>query len=833
MLEKLVKLAETSALCILVNAAFLEPIDAQKSPEVMPPGTVSGTVLDAGTGEPLAGAAVVLEPKPAGSLRTSGSGNFWSSGISVRTDDLGQYRFAEIAPGDYRLYIRRLGYHPATVDLGMKRARGFRVSIGLTVQPIRLEPAVGIAAVPATFNDSDPLSEDVSNQRVTTELYRQTRFLENDVRVITRGDVVEAATLAENDVFRALHRLPGVTTRDDFTAELWTRGASWSHTRVFYDGMPLFNPVHAAGVFSGINPDALGTAFFHPGTRSASKGEGAASVIDLTSRQWDRNDFGGTAGLSVASARVSLGGPVTDRGSWSLAMRRTYVDVLTGLVSGWAGRIPYAFLDLAGRADFQLGNNITVAASALWERDEVWGTVPDLLRENKGRWGNAAGQTTISAPFGQLHTTHTLGFSHYGGAIKTVQFVADSGLELAVPTHEPTENEIKYLTLRSRLEPIGATSASSWAVGYDLEFQRQQFIGPYPRPYPSVSLPRKLGQWAEQLRLALWGEKRFTVRNLTLQLGLRTEFGGGVANTTPVELAPRLSARLAMTSATAISAGYGRSHQYTQAVAPAGSGIGPDLHITDVWLMANDTIPAIKSDVATVGVESWLGEGWLGSATIYGRIATGVTVPDPSPGTLDPDRPIFWSATNRAVGFEFSIRRLTGPITTSLAYTHGISEMHAGEFSYPSTSARRHVFDATAMARLGRAVRLGAALTASSGARFTRVHLGPVVCASKDVVCPDTVFTATTIEDAGGAEAPAYVVLDLVADWIHTFRSWQLAVTVQLKNALNRQNAVTYVGTYSGCNQDSPMERVILPGVCDRFDRGLPLLPLVGVSARF
>jgi hypothetical protein len=200
---------------------------------------------------------------------------------------------------------------------------------------------------------------------------------------------------------------------------------------------------------------------------------------------------------------------------------------------------------------------------------------------------------------------------------------------------------------------------------------------------------------------------------------------------------------------------------------------------------------------------------------------------------LDSDRPIYWSGTNRAAGIEFSLRRLRGPVTTSLAYTYGISEMTAGGITFPSTSARRHVFDGTVMARIGSGVRVGAALTASSGARFTRVHLDPVGCTSGGVECPDTLFTTTLIENAGAAEAPAYVVLDLVFDWIHTFRSWQLGVTVQLKNALNRQNAVTYVGSYSSCTQNAPIEQPILPGVCDRFDRGLPLLPLVGVSARF
>jgi hypothetical protein len=827
-----VKLVGYCAVLMLWSAGLSESVVPQEHVPTVAPGTVAGTVLDAASGEPLAGALVAIQPLPEGALRSGEGGNLWSSQISVGTDESGRYHFVEVSPGEYRLYVRRLGYRPVSVLLDLKRARGLRVSVGMTLQPIRLDPAVGTAARPVTFNNGDPTTA-APDRRRAAALLRQEQFLESDVRALTREDLVEAVTLAEHDVFRAIHRLPGVTTRDDFTAELWTRGAPWSHTRVLYDGMPLFNPVHTAGVFSGINPDALGTAFFHPGARSASVGEGAAGVLNLTSRQWGRERFGGEAGLSVASARLSLGGPIPNGGSWFIAARRTYVDLLTHLVSPAVDRIPYAYVDLAGRAALPLGDDFGVAASIFLERDQVWGTVPSLLKENEGRWGNSAGQITAAARVGRFHTDHTVGFSSFSAAIATVQFVADSNLEQAVPTHAPTANEIGYLTLRSRVEPVSATPANSWTAGYDLEFQRQQFVGPYPRPYPSVLLPLTLGQWAEQLRLSLWGERRFTVRNLELQLGLRTEFGGGVANTGPVVLAPRLTARLPLTPTVVLAAGYGRSYQYTQSVAPAGPGIGPDLHITEVWLMANDTIPAIRSDVATVGAEWWLDDAWLGAATIYGRWATGVTVPDPSPGTLHPDRPIYWSGTNRAAGIEFSLRRLTGPVTTSLAYSLGASEMAVGDVTYPSTAARRHVFDGTVMVRLGRAVRVGAALTAASGTRFTRVHLDPVGCAAGGAACPDTLFTTTLIENPGAAEAPPYLLLDLLFDWIHRFRAWELGVTVQLKNALNRHNAVTYVGSYSTCTPASAAERWIRPGVCDRFDRGLPLLPLVGVSARF
>jgi hypothetical protein len=60
-----------------------------------------------------------------------------------------------------------------------------------------------------------------------------------------------------------------------------------------------------------------------------------------------------------------------------------------------------------------------------------------------------------------------------------------------------------------------------------------------------------------------------------------------------------------------------------------------------------------------------------------------------------------------------------------------------------------------------------------------------------------------------------------------------MTVFVQLRNVLNRANAVTYVGSFPNCTETSPTRRPVGGGVCDGFDRGLPLLPLVGVSVRF
>jgi TonB dependent receptor/Carboxypeptidase regulatory-like domain/TonB-dependent Receptor Plug Domain len=806
-------------------------------------GTVVGTILDAGTGLALSGATVLLEPRPGGAVRPAGSAGFWTTGVMQVTDGGGGYRFTRLPPGEYRLLVRRLGYRPVAVDVELRQPDPLRLSVGLTVQPIWLEPTVVKAPrAPLVRTSGDADREALA--RLDVELFRQRETLESDVRVLTAGDVDEAVTLGETDLFRALHRLPGVTTRDDFTAELWTRGAPWSHTRVTFDGMPLFNPLHTAGVFSGINPDGVGAAFFHPGGRSAELGEGSAAVLALSSRPAPGagGGIGGGAELSVVSARATLNGPLGRRGGWMLAGRRSYADLLRayldllvdsiGTFTDSSGRIPYAFQDVVARVDVPFEDAATLEVSGLWERDDLRGTVGTLLRDSRGHWGNAVVRATMAASAGDVATRHTFGVSRFGADVSRLVLTGES-LAQAVPSHQPTANAITQVLLRGTAESGGATR---WAGGYELAALWQRYEGPPPRAYPEVVLPDTLELSARRSIVTLWGERRWARGPLAARAGLRLEVPGDVANAPVVAPSPRVSARWATSPSFAVSAAYARAYQYTQAVAPAGPGVGPDLHLSDVWLMADDSVPALRSDIATLGAELWIGQGWLGAATLYGRYTTGYAVPDPTPGTLGSGRPIFVTGANRAGGLELSARRLAGRITGSIAYSEGVSEVSAAGFTYPSSAERRRVLDATALVRVSSALRAGTAFAAASGAPFTRFVLSAVPCDPELQVCTDTSFATNAVDAANANRAPAYVTLDLFGEWSHVFRSWSLSVFVQLRNALNRRNAVTYAGSFEECTVDpavTPDRRQVEPGLCDEFDRGLPLLPLVGVSVTF
>jgi hypothetical protein len=813
----------------------------------LPGGTVVGTILDAGTGQALPGALVLLEPWPGGAVRPVGNAGFWTTGVTQATDAAGGYRFTRLPPGDYRLVVRRLGYRPVALEVELRHPDPLRLSVGLTVQPIWLEPTeVTAPRAPYVRGASDVDRESLA--RLDVELFRQREHFESDTRALTAADVDEAVTLGETDLFRALHRLPGVTTRDDYTAELWTRGAPWSHTRVYFDGMPLFNPVHVAGVFSGINPDAVGAAFFHPGGRSAALGEGAAAVLDLSSRPARGDGIGGAAELSMVSARGALEGPLGRRGGWMVAGRRSYADLVNayldllvdsiGRFTDSAGRIPYAFQDVAARVDVPLDGAATLELSGLWERDDLRGTVGTLLRDSRGHWGNTVARASVSAPMGALATRHTLGVSRFGADVSRLVLTGES-LAQAVPSHQPTANGITQVTLRGTAEGGGA---ARWAAGYELSALWHEYTGPPPRAYPEVVLPDTLVLSNRRSLTTVWGERRWERGPFAARVGLRLELPGAVANAPVVAPAPRISARLATGPSFALSAAYARTYQYTQAIAPAGPDVGPDLHVSDVWLMADDTVPALRGDIATLGAEFWVGERWLGTATLYGRYTTGFAVPDPTPGVLDLSRPIFVTATNRAGGLELSLRRLGGRVTGSASYSEGLSQVSAAGFSYPSSAERRRVLDATAMVRVSSALRAGAAFTAASGAPFTRFILAQVsvdsLMVGDTLVSIDTVFAAGRVEAPGAVRAPAFVTLDLFGEWRHAFRSWSVSVFVQLRNALNRRNAVTYVGSHENCTVDPRRagdrdRRQVEPGLCDVFDRGLPVLPLVGVSVTF
>src|SRR5690349_1199580 len=796
----------------------------------LPAGTIIGSVVAAQTGTPLEAAVVILEPAPGGALPAEAHGpSFWEAGRATRTDMNGAYRFDRLVVGSYTLHVRRLGYRAATIEIDLHTQWPFRVSVGLVLLPIALEAVevTGAAAPPvAARTDLDA----VGRLRLAAEADRRRRFLVTDARSLTSADLLEAVTLGETDLFRALQRLPSVTTRDDYSAELWTRGSRWTDTRVTFDGLPLFSPLHVGGVLAGVDPDVIGSAFFLPGVRPASSGEGDAATLDLVSRPATEPGLHGLTELSVISARAMLEhGTVGAGPRWVLAARRSYIDVATELLASLEKDstivVPYAFTDVAGRMDVPLGSARALEVSGLLSADVLRGTVPNRLHRSRGHWGDAVLRATLTTPLGALMARLTAGVGRYDVRIDDTSAVPGGTAAFNVPYPAATRTGIRYTLLGGTLAPA---VGDVWTAGYQLVSQHLDYAGSEPASYPDSALtPPTRAFTGTTTVVALWGERLWTpVARLALRPGLRVELGPALANAPSVRPAPRLEGRYTVASGFTLSAGYARTYQYAQAVGPAGPGVGPELHLSDVWLVAGDTVPAIRADVVTAGAEYAVGGAWVAGLDLYRRQAAGVAVPDPTPGPFLPTRPLFVTARNVARGAEASVRKLAGRWTASASLALSGSDLTAGGYRYPAPNARRRVLHATVLARASHALRVGGALTAASSAAFTR-FVGSIETWQAPLVPYATLPYA---ELPGGARAPGYTTVDLLVDWDHVTRGWTLEAYLQLRNVLGAANAVNYAGSVEGCLGGQPPTKVrVAQGVCDYYVRSLPRLPLAGV----
>ncbi|MGD2067281.1 MAG: TonB-dependent receptor [Gemmatimonadota bacterium] len=809
---------------------------------------IHGRVLDARSGGPVADATVSLESNPAGLVpdRAAGAGAFLGTAVRVTTDDLGRYRFRALDRGTYRLRVVRIGYRPATLDIRYDGPADPSVSVALEVEPVRLEPLEVVTTLPATRVGFVPRrGRESGSRRVDAERLRQERFLSTDARQLTREDLVEAATLGETDLLRALRRLPGVNAAHDWSAEPWTRGARWDETLVYYDGLPLYGALHGGGLFTAVSPDLVGGVTFHPGVRPPGAGEASAGVVELTSRSaHGPPELTATAQASLLSARLSVDRPLGGGSGLTFSGRRTYVDALTRNEPLAEDRIPHRFGDLGGRWDQELGSGVRLELAGLHTSDRVAGDLPHELKGTRARWGNDLLRGTLELRRWGLRMRLTEGSADFDAEVERAPVDPDRSDLTDASSGSPTRNRIESDATSFSVMPLSAGGGlPGWEAGIRVGRTGVDYDGPAPWPFPGSADGGALELRREADLTTLWGRLRRAVgHDLEISTGLRLESRSGPdGEDGSLRLSPRLAARWSPLPALQFGAAVGRHVQYEQAVAAAGFIVGPDLVPTHLWLPSGSGVPALRSDVVTVGAEMWLSDGWLATVNAFGRWSAGHLTPAPDGGFVRAGPPVVGStvapgwtvARGSALGLEIGARRLAGRWTGSLAYSLVRSRREAAGVTWRPAGDRTHAVDATLLVRATPSLRIGATFTATSRAPMTRFFSfgcpddpycpeGAGDGSPEDVAAPVIGFA----EGAGGLEGPAYVSLDLHLEKTGHVVGLPFGFFAQIRNVLDRDNPSAYLGSYLPCSPDE----TCVPR--DRFEGGMPRVPLIGFWIR-
>ena len=310
-------------------------------------GKLSGFITDQKPGEALIGAIVFIV----------------ETGNGMSTDNNGNYVLQNISSGIYTLMVSYIGYSTMQNEITFGADESIKMNLEL-----------GIEAVEIT-------EVDVSAEKI------QRKYNIQPSRVNLSPRIIKAVpALAEPDIFRTIQALPGVLTSNEASTGLVIRGGNTDQNLILLDGITVYNPTHFGGIFSNFLVDAVKEADLIKGGFNAEYGGRLSAVLNVLSREGNRNYFQGKTSISLLSAQTTLEGPFYN-GAWLLSARRTYFDYLLPkiLPAETAEKIPpYYFYGLQGHVFSDLNEKDRISVS-------IYRGIDDLIFDNLGLtadWGN-------------------------------------------------------------------------------------------------------------------------------------------------------------------------------------------------------------------------------------------------------------------------------------------------------------------------------------------------------------------------------------------------------------------------------------------------------------
>jgi hypothetical protein len=307
--------------------------------------TISGTITDKNNGETLFGASVFLSGTTIGGV----------------TNEYGFYSITAPA-GEYTLRISYMGYNEVTMKVNL---------------------------------DQD-LKNDVEISEFSTELDEVVVTADEPERAILRkpemsvvkmnmGTVKQMpVVLGEVDVLKSLQMLPGVTNNGEGTGGFHVRGGAQDQNLVLLDEAIIYNTSHMFGFFSVFNADAIKDVKLYKGGIPARFGGRVSSVLDIRQKDGNNKNFALTGGIGVISSRLTAEGPIfSDKGSFLIAGRRSYVDLLLK-AAGEENSV--SFYDLNLKTNYTINPNNKLFLSGYFGRDAF-----KLGDSFDSSYGNASG----------------------------------------------------------------------------------------------------------------------------------------------------------------------------------------------------------------------------------------------------------------------------------------------------------------------------------------------------------------------------------------------------------------------------------------------------------
>lgn len=723
--------------------------------------TISGLLLDAATDDPIIGARVAVENTQLGDV----------------TNAEGEFRIAEVPKGRQRLLLRSVGFEERVIELWAASDTTLRLTM---------------------------LQKSVQGKDITVESDREREREQRSVSRVT----IDEKTLdrvpsvgGEKDLFRVLQLLPGVKSLSEISSGLYIRGGSPDQNLIRLDGAVIYNPSHMFGFFSTFNTDAIESVELIKGGYPAEYGGRLTSVLNVVSKDGNREQWHGKTSVSLISAKQMFEFPLGD-GSMLVSGRRTYIDAFMDLIDAESlladgTTLPrYYFYDLNAKIVQSLSDNNNLSLSTYFGRDKL--SYPTGSREINMHWGNTMASLNWTHIFSEKLLSNALvAYTGYNseafGNFTNNGFRFDNGIQEYTARYDV---DYKMSDKHSFKSGLGVSR-------FNFDFYNS--IGNTNKPLKDTSgIPWYFTAYAQH-------DLSFDAKT-HLTYGVRSEW---MHLSEVVTVDPRITLSYQLSPLWSAKVSAGSYHQYFHLVSFG------DFTFFDLWVPGVAPLPPSRSYQYIAGLSGYPMEDYYMSLEAYYKPLNDIVDYNETKFLSNDITEIFPRGSGKAYGTELFFEKRAGALTGWVGYTlawvrHKFAELNDG-VEYSPKYDQRHDVQLVLNYKISDRWEIGGTWVYATGQAFT----APTAYYNVGLSEINFNLDLTVPGHRGGQRLPAYHRGDLSATYSFKMFGYPARASLQVFNFYNHRNV-----WFRSVDSDTapPTQTDILL---------LPILPTLGIEISY
>lgn len=525
-------------------------------------GKLRGIVTDSSSGEAISYANIYIRTLRLGSP----------------TDNKGYYFIPAIPAGRYNVMISCVGYRTKELSVNITEGEIRQLNVQLVPGSIKLDEISVIGKKSVRENEAD-----LGLQKISI----------HEIQMMPTG--------VEADIFKVLQSSPGVSSTGDVTSRYFVRGGSSNQNLVLLNGVTVYYPFHALGIYSTIDPEMISGMEFYKGGFGPEFGGRLSSVLNVLTRDGNKNSFHGAGTAGMLSGKASVEGPIPG-GSFLVTGRKSYyAKALKKFLNDQEA--PFDFYDMSFKVNYaspELLNNGKFTLHGFFSQDNVMNGDP--LKEDYSIKNNILGLNWYQIWASPLFSEITLSSSNFEAEVFP-----------NLSQSKPRKNTVHDITSRWNFTYI-YDSRDELNFGVDNKFLTTELS--------MMNLFSKNIAF-NQSRFGLSGYanyKFYRYENVGFNLGMRINFAS-LAELRPFLLEPRINITYKPYPMLSLKAGVGR---YSQEIITVSSD-NDLISIFEPWTIIQPNIAASEGTQFTLGLSSYITENFTVDLEGYYKYLTNLT----------------------------------------------------------------------------------------------------------------------------------------------------------------------------------------------------------------